>query len=177
MWRRLACQTLSRALDISSATASVVPDLLKALAILLDTTLRRSAVDWQDLKPYWKSDKRPHFSRWSTILLFTSFSWFDYNLIFDMVRVIKAREIQITYLMICRQLWFIRSFLWFLIITKIESYCHPEQISCHARLYWTEFYCRSLCPALFQEKMCVWFHEDWHLEEEETGILYLVRCG
>ena len=64
-----ACQTLPKALDISSATAQVAPDLLKALAILSGTTLRRSAVDWKDLKPYW-----PHFSRWSTILLFTSFS-------------------------------------------------------------------------------------------------------
>ena len=26
------------------------------------------------LKPYWKSEKRSHSSRWSTILLFTSFS-------------------------------------------------------------------------------------------------------
>ena len=33
-----------------------------------------SAVDREDLKPYWKSEKRSHFSRWSTILLFTSFS-------------------------------------------------------------------------------------------------------
>ena len=43
----------------------------KALAILSDTTVRRSAVDQEDLKRYWKSEKRPHFSRWSTILLFT----------------------------------------------------------------------------------------------------------
>ena len=74
MWRRPACQTLSKALDISSATARVAPDLLKALAILSDTTVRRSAVDREDLKPYWKLEKRPHFSRWSTILLFTDFS-------------------------------------------------------------------------------------------------------
>ena len=56
MWRRPACQTLSKALDISSATARVAPDLLKALAILSDTTVRRSAVDQEDLKPYWKSE-------------------------------------------------------------------------------------------------------------------------
>ena len=74
MWRRSASQTLSKALGISSATAGVAPDLLKALAILSDTTVRRSAVDREDLKPYWKSEKRPHFSRWSTILLFTTFS-------------------------------------------------------------------------------------------------------
>ena len=47
-------------LDISSATARVAPHLLKALAILSDTTVRRSAVDREDLKPYWKSEKRPH---------------------------------------------------------------------------------------------------------------------
>ena len=35
----------------------VAPDLLKTLAILLDTTVRRSAVDREDLKPYWKSEK------------------------------------------------------------------------------------------------------------------------
>ena len=43
-------------MDISSATARVAPDLLKALAILSDTTVRRSAVDREDLKPYWKSE-------------------------------------------------------------------------------------------------------------------------
>ena len=40
--RRLAFQTLSKALDISSATAWVAPDLLKALAILPDTTVNCS---------------------------------------------------------------------------------------------------------------------------------------
>ena len=39
-----------KALDISNATAPVVPDLLKVLAILSETTVKRSAVD-QDLKP------------------------------------------------------------------------------------------------------------------------------
>ena len=51
--------------------------ILKAQAIISDTTVRRSAVDREDLKPYWKSEKR-HFSfltfLLSTILLFTSFS-------------------------------------------------------------------------------------------------------
>ena len=74
MWRGSPRQTLSKALDISSATAPVAPDLLKALAILSDATVRRSAVYPEDLKLYWKSEKIPHFSRWSTILLFTSFS-------------------------------------------------------------------------------------------------------
>ena len=50
-------------MDILSATAQVAPDLLKAVAILSDTAVRRSAVDREDLKPYWKLEKRPHFSR------------------------------------------------------------------------------------------------------------------
>ena len=74
MWRRPASQTLSKALDISSVTTQVAPDLLKALEILSDTTVRGSPVDREDLKLYWKSEKRLYFSRWSTILLFTSFS-------------------------------------------------------------------------------------------------------
>ena len=37
--------TLSKALDISSVTAGVAPHLLKALAILSDTTVRRSATN------------------------------------------------------------------------------------------------------------------------------------
>ena len=41
-----------KALDISSATARVAPDLLIALAILSDKTFRRSAVDQEDLKQY-----------------------------------------------------------------------------------------------------------------------------
>ena len=40
------------ALEISSATTQVAPDLLKASASLSDTTVRRSAVDWEDLKSY-----------------------------------------------------------------------------------------------------------------------------
>ena len=48
----------AKAMDISSATARVAPDLLKALAILSDTTVRRSANHREDLKPYWKSEKR-----------------------------------------------------------------------------------------------------------------------
>ena len=74
LWRRTACQTLSKALDISSAAARVAPDLWKALVVLSKTTVRRSAVDREDLKPYWKSYKGSQFSMWSTILLFTNFS-------------------------------------------------------------------------------------------------------
>ena len=44
-------------MDISSVAAQVAPDLLEALAILSDTTVRRSAVYWDDLKPYWKLEK------------------------------------------------------------------------------------------------------------------------
>ena len=44
LWRRPICQTLSKALDMSSATARVAPDLLKIVAILSDRTTRRSAV-------------------------------------------------------------------------------------------------------------------------------------
>ena len=61
LWKRQACQTLSKALDISSATTQVAQDLLKALAILSDTTVRRYAVDWEDLKTYWKSEKKATF--------------------------------------------------------------------------------------------------------------------
>ena len=46
---------------MSSATARVAPDVLKALAIPSDTTVRRTAVDQKDLKPNQK--KRSHLSR------------------------------------------------------------------------------------------------------------------
>ena len=45
-------------MDISIPTAQVAPDMLKALAILSDTTVRRSGVDQEDLKPYLKSEKK-----------------------------------------------------------------------------------------------------------------------
>ena len=74
LWRIPACQTLSKALDISSATTRVATDQLKALAFLSDTTVSRPAVDREDLKPNKKSEERPHFSKWSPVLLFTSLS-------------------------------------------------------------------------------------------------------
>ena len=46
-----------QALDISSARAQVAPKLLKDLAILTDTTIRRSAFDREDRKPNSKSEK------------------------------------------------------------------------------------------------------------------------
>ena len=48
-------------MDISSDTALVAPNLLKAPAILSDTTVRRSAIDREDIKPYWKSEKKVTF--------------------------------------------------------------------------------------------------------------------
>ena len=66
--------TLSKALDISSATSKVGPDMLKALAILSYTPVRRSAVDQEDLKLNWKPEIMATFSRWSIVLLFTGFS-------------------------------------------------------------------------------------------------------
>ena len=54
---------MSKALDISSATVRVPLDLLKDRAILSDIPVRRYAVDPEDLKPYWKSEKRSPFSR------------------------------------------------------------------------------------------------------------------
>ena len=52
---------LSKALDISIATATVAPDLLKTLEILSDKTIRRSAVDQEDLKSHWESEKNTKF--------------------------------------------------------------------------------------------------------------------
>ena len=51
----------SKDLDLSSATARVAPDPLKLLAILSDTTARRSAVNRIDLKPNWKNEKKTTF--------------------------------------------------------------------------------------------------------------------
>ena len=42
-------KTLSKVLDISSATARVAPLILKAIAILSDTTVSRSAVDLEEM--------------------------------------------------------------------------------------------------------------------------------
>ena len=42
-----------------SATDHIAPSLLKALAIILNTIVRKAVVDREDLKLYWKSEKRP----------------------------------------------------------------------------------------------------------------------
>ena len=64
LWRRWSWRNLSKVLDTSSATAQVPPSLLKALAIILVATLRKSAVDQEVLNLYltWKQ-KRGHISR------------------------------------------------------------------------------------------------------------------
>ena len=50
-------------LEYIKCYSSSSPDLLKALAILSDTTVGRSAVDWEDLKPHWKYGfKKGHIS-------------------------------------------------------------------------------------------------------------------
>ena len=49
---------------------------IRPLAILSDETIRRYAVDWEDLKSYSKSEKRLHFWRWPASLLFASLNQF-----------------------------------------------------------------------------------------------------
>ena len=44
-------------MDISSVTALGILDLLKALGVLSDTTIRIFAIEREDLKPFWKSEK------------------------------------------------------------------------------------------------------------------------
>ena len=103
LWRRSACQTLSKALDISNVTVRVAPDLLKALAILWDKTVRKSKADLQGLKPYWKSEKRPHFSSSSTSLFFTSFSKTNRASVFSQTLFLSLK---------CRDQWWDLSTIW-----------------------------------------------------------------
>ena len=46
----------AKSLGYIKCHSSSSPDLLIALAILSDTTVRRSEVDREDVKPYWKSE-------------------------------------------------------------------------------------------------------------------------
>ena len=55
LWRGLACQNLLK-------VNQVAPDLLKTLAIPPDKTARRSAIDWEDLRLYWR-EKKATFSK------------------------------------------------------------------------------------------------------------------
>ena len=54
---RWACQSLSKAFDISGASAWIAPDIQKALAILSVTEIEIAAVEREDLKQHWKSEK------------------------------------------------------------------------------------------------------------------------
>ena len=49
-WTATTKHGVSRKRSTKSAAAQVAPDLLKALAILSDTTVKRSAVDQEDLE-------------------------------------------------------------------------------------------------------------------------------
>ena len=61
MQKRPASQTLLKVFNISTVAAPVAPDLLKLLAILLDTTVRKSGVDAEDLN-HTESHKKDHIS-------------------------------------------------------------------------------------------------------------------
>ena len=69
-----AFETLPEAMDISCTTAWVAVDLLKALVILPDITVGRSAVDQEDIKPTLKIRKNLHSLAQSKSLLFIGFS-------------------------------------------------------------------------------------------------------
>ena len=59
--KKSSMPNLSKALDISSATARVAWDLLKVPAILSDTTVRKSAVDRED-QNHTGNQKKGHIS-------------------------------------------------------------------------------------------------------------------
>ena len=52
--KRPVCGTLPKFLDISNATAWVTTDLIKVLTIPSDIIVRICAVEWVDMKPYWR---------------------------------------------------------------------------------------------------------------------------
>lgn len=62
MWERLASETVWKAFDILDTTTLLI---LEALAIITLTHVKRSTVEWKDLKWYLKSEKR-HLERQST---------------------------------------------------------------------------------------------------------------
>ena len=48
---------------ISQVTAPGAPDMLKAQALLSATTVKTFTVEQEELKLYWKLEKRPRFSK------------------------------------------------------------------------------------------------------------------
>ena len=51
---------MKKSLNKSSAWA--VPNLLKTLKVLSDTTVRKSSINQEDLKLYWELEKEPPIS-------------------------------------------------------------------------------------------------------------------
>ena len=54
-------KTTKKIFALLSATAWVTPELLKALTIRSDETVRRYVVECEDLKPKWRSEKGHNF--------------------------------------------------------------------------------------------------------------------
>ena len=71
--RRPACQTV-KSLGHIWCYSSSSPRPVKNASNSIRYNCKKIAVDQLVLKPYWKSEKRAHFARWLTILLFRSFS-------------------------------------------------------------------------------------------------------
>ena len=61
-------------MHMPSVLAQVLRDVLEALIVLLSKTGKRSAVRFEALKPYWKSDKKLDSIRCSANLSTESFS-------------------------------------------------------------------------------------------------------
>ena len=82
-------------MGISSSTVLDAPDLLiRALAILSHATVRKYAVNWEDLKSYSKSEKKLHFWRWPASLLFTSLiDFINYRKKTNRVAVLSSRPL------------------------------------------------------------------------------------
>ena len=74
LWRRPACQTLSKALGISGATPRVAPDLVKVFNNSIGHNCLKISKWSGRPKTILEIRKKPYFSRSSTILLFSSFS-------------------------------------------------------------------------------------------------------
>ena len=68
-------------MNMSNATAQVASDLLNAQAILSDTTVTRSAVEREYLKPYWKLERSLYFSKLAIKSLILEFSVTDLTIL------------------------------------------------------------------------------------------------